>query len=366
MRAHRRCSAINAVAAPRSPLWRNMSDAEREAFYADAAASTPVKDVAEADQIALSYGYLIEQHHATGTVMDVEGAHCLSEAAEGAPMKIAFLGLGRMGRELAAHVLAAEHELTVWNRTASAAEGLVQRGARLGSTAARAVAGADAVITVLFGPDAVRDVVIDADLPIRPDALWIDVTTVAPADANAFATWAGERQVRYVHSPVIGSLGPARARALGVLLGGAAGVVEAARPIVSLWADPERLREYDSPAKAATGKLVANLSLAVAIQGVVEALRLGHSGGLSTDEVLATLDRTPLSIMKDLKGDSIRSGRFGDTQFSADLLNKDTRLMLHSSVYPLPATTAASESLEAARRAGRGGEDFAVVAADDS
>ena len=59
---------------------------------------------------------------------------------------------------------------------------------------------------------------------------------------------------------------------------------------------------YDTAAKAATAKLVANLTVAVAMQGFVEALRLGESGGLTTDEVIAALDKTTLSAVKDAEG----------------------------------------------------------------
>lgn len=280
-------------------------------------------------------------------------------------MKIAFLGLGRMGRELAGHVLEAGHDLTVWNRTAASGEDLVRRGARQASTPAEAVRGAEAVLTMLFGPDTVRAVVVDADLPFERDALWIDLTTVSPAAATAFGEWASRKHVRFVHSPVLGSVGPARAGTLGVLLGGDPAAVSAAKPIVSLWADPERLRTYDSAAKAATAKLVANLSVGVAMQGLVEALRLGHSGGLSTDEVLAALDKTFFSAVKDAKGEYVRTGRFEDTQFSADALRKDARLMVTTSEHPLPAVTALYESLETAQRAGRGGDDFSVIAAPE-
>jgi 3-hydroxyisobutyrate dehydrogenase len=280
-------------------------------------------------------------------------------------MKIAFLGLGRMGRELAAHLLTDGHDLTVWNRTRSAVEILVNQGAKGASTPAAAVDGAEVVITVLFGPDTVRAVVLDASLPIEEGALWIDITTVSPADTDSFSEWAKSAGVRYVHSPVIGSLVPARARALGVLVGGDTDAVAAARPVVSTWAAKDRLREYDTSAKAATAKLVANLALAVSMQGFVETLRLGQSGGLTTEEVVQALDLTVLSAIKNAKGENVRSGEFGETQFSAVALAKDTRLMVHSSQDPLPALTAAFESLETAIRAGRGGDDFSVIAADD-
>jgi 3-hydroxyisobutyrate dehydrogenase len=280
-------------------------------------------------------------------------------------MKIAFLGLGRMGRELAVHLLNDGHEVTVWNRTGSAVGNFTEQGAKGVTTAVEAVDGAEVVITVLFGPDAVREVVLDGRLPIAQGALWIDITSVSPADAETFNSWATDAGIRYVHSPVVGSLAPARARALGVLLGGSPDAIAAARPIVSLWAGKDRLHEYESPAKAATAKLVANLTLAVSMQGFVEALRLGRSGGLTTDEVIQALDKTPLSAVKDLKGENVRTGSHDDTQFSTNLLAKDARLMVHTSDLPLPALTAGFQSLTDAIRAGRGEADFSVIAAGD-
>lgn len=281
-------------------------------------------------------------------------------------MRIAYLGLGRMGAELATHVIAAGHDVRLWNRTTARAERLAAAaggGAVAVPGAEEAVDGAELVITTLFGPDTVREVVLAGDLPFAPGAVWVDVTTVAPGDAAEFGAWAAERGLGYVHSPVVGSLGPARERALGVLAGGAAGAVEKALPVVSLWADPDRLRTFDSPAKAAASKLVANLALATTMQAVAEALALGEGGGLSVDEVLEQLgDKTPLAVMTQLKGDLVRDGSFEPAQFSADALAKDAGLMLRTAVEPLPSVTAAYVALRAAQEAGRGDSDFSVIA----
>ncbi|HEY2556124.1 MAG TPA: NAD(P)-dependent oxidoreductase, partial [Diaminobutyricibacter sp.] len=280
--------------------------------------------------------------------------------------RISFIGLGRMGRELVVHLIDAGHEVTVWNRSAPAAEEVGERGATVARTAADAVSGAEVVVSALFGPDAVREVIVDGGLPFVPSALWIDVTTVAPADATAFADWASKAGVRYVHSPVIGSLAPARAGRLAVLVGGDPDAATEAAGIVSVWADPDKLRMIDSAAKAATGKLIANLALAVSMEGLVEALRLGHSNHLNTDEVLSTLALSTLAPLAAGKGDTIRQRAFDDTQFSVDLLLKDTRLMIASSRSPLPAVSVVHEALEDASRDGRGEKDIAVIAERDA
>lgn len=272
--------------------------------------------------------------------------------------RLAFLGLGRMGRILAGHLVTAGHEVRVWNRSQGADAELVSEGAIAAATPEEAVAGAAVVFTALFGPPAVREVVLEG-LDLAPGTTWVDITTVAPSDADDFAAWAQERGVAYVHSPVIGSLAPAAKRALGVLVGGA----EAARavPYVSLWADPARLQVVPTAAAAATGKLVANLALAVSYQGLVEAVRLGRSGGLDVENVLTILNGTGLGAIAAMKGDNLRTGDFSHTQFSADLLLKDAGLMLHTTDQPLPALTAAAQALLIAQQSGHGDDDFSVI-----
>jgi 3-hydroxyisobutyrate dehydrogenase len=281
--------------------------------------------------------------------------------------KIAFLGLGRMGRQLVAHLIEDGLDVTVWNRNRSVAEQVAATGATLAATAADAVRDADVILTVLFGPDAIRDVIVNGALPFSPSATWIDVTTIGPAEATGFQAWAHDHQLNYAYSPVIGSLGPARARALGVLIGGTDDAIAVARPIVSHWADPARLSTYDAPGKAAAGKLVANAALAVTMQGLVEALRIGRGGGLTAAEVIERcLDKTALAVIATLKGDTLLTGNYSDTQFSVNALAKDVGLMIGTADTPLPALTAALEAFVTAQREGHGEEDFSVVAAQDT
>lgn len=279
-------------------------------------------------------------------------------------MKIAFLGLGRMGRELVTHLIDNGHQVTVWNRSPGPAEEVGRRGARVAPSAAEAVADADAVVSVLFGPETVREVIVAGGLPFLPGALWIDVTTVSPADADDFSAWAAERGLAYAHSPVIGSLAPARAGSLAVLIGGETDAVRAARRVVGLWADPDKLRTFPAAHDAAAAKLVANLALAVGTEALAEALRLGTSAGLSAEQALETLSLTPLAALAATKGPVVASGDYTDAQFSAAALAKDTRLMLSSADVPLPAVALVAAELQRAVDAGRGEEDFSVIASD--
>ena len=271
-------------------------------------------------------------------------------------MRIAFLGTGRMGTELARHLLAG-HEVTVWNRSPERAQPLVESGATLAASPQEAVCGAGVVITSLFGPDAVREQVTMPGL-IPAGVPWIDTTTVSPADAEEFAG----AVATYIAVPVVGSLGPARAGMLGVYVGTAdEGLRTMATELVAPWADPDRLRGVDSPQKAAVGKLLANLALAVSAEGLREALALGEATGTSSEEVLDMLGSTGLAFIAGMKGPFVRGERSTEGgDFTVDAIAKDARLMLNTAG-ELPAVEAALTSLEEQQQEGRGEHDFSAI-----
>src|SRR3954470_19634441 len=97
--------------------------------------------------------------------------------------KIAFLGLGLMGKPMAARLLHAGHDLTVWNRTPEKTKPLVDEGAATAPTPAKAAAGAEVVITMLATPEALEQVVFGDDglaQSLQPGQIFIEMSTVGP------------------------------------------------------------------------------------------------------------------------------------------------------------------------------------------
>ena len=286
-------------------------------------------------------------------------------------MRIAFLGLGRMGRELVAHLLSdGSYQVVVWNRTVDKAAPCVELGAELAEKASDAVRDAQVIITCLFGPQAVQDVVLDGDLPWADGACWMDTSTVGPQFARTCAAWASANGIGYVQAPVLGSLGPARAGQLGVLIGSPdEGARALAHEVSSLWADADRIVEYEEAGKAAAGKLLVNYGLAVGMQGLIEACQVGEAGGVTPQEAvaLAKLPKTPLSVIAGMKGDALLSHDYSDTQFSASLLAKDAHLMLETAAgVQLPALEVATAALDQACQKGHGEDDFSAMATTSS
>src|SRR5690348_11240867 len=132
---------------------------------------------------------------------------------------IAFLGLGRMGTPMATRLLAAGHELTVWNRTAARAEPLVAAGAKPAATVAEAVRDADVVITMLADPAAVADVADQFADALRPGTVLIDMSSIGPDAVKALRERIPD-SVSLIDAPVMGSVDAAADGKLIILAGG--------------------------------------------------------------------------------------------------------------------------------------------------
>jgi 3-hydroxyisobutyrate dehydrogenase len=274
-------------------------------------------------------------------------------------MRVAFLGLGRMGAAMARHVLDADHELVVWNRTPGKAGDLVAAGATEAKTPAAAAEGADAVVLMLFGPESVREVLPQV---VREGLLIIDSTTIGPEAAHEFARTAKAAGARYIDAPVAGSVQPATDGTLGVLAGADEADWADAEKLLHLWGDPAKVRRVGPIGSGSALKLVVNQGLGVLAAGLGEALRIGTELGLDRELVLDVLSGGPYAFTIGQKRAMVESGDFSATSFSIDLMAKDLDLAVRTARdAKLDVTRAA---LDAARRsidAGHSGEDYAAI-----
>src|ERR1039458_5747755 len=122
-------------------------------------------------------------------------------------MKIAFLGLGNMGSHMARHLLHAGHDVTVWNRTPSKADGLRAQGAKIGKSAGETVKDAEAVITMLADDHAVESAALHSGgvLDHLPSgAVHISMSTISVALSQKLAEEHGKRGQQYIAAPVFG------------------------------------------------------------------------------------------------------------------------------------------------------------------
>ena len=148
-------------------------------------------------------------------------------------MKVGFIGLGHMGAGMAANLLKAGHDVTVYNRTRSKVETLVAQGARAAASVSDACSG-DAVMTMLANDDAVESVVfsdgsIIGSLPAA--AIHISSSTISVALSERLEAAHAKAGQRFVSAPVFGRPDVAAAGQLFVVAAGSPDAVEAAAPL---------------------------------------------------------------------------------------------------------------------------------------
>ncbi|HEY8774799.1 MAG TPA: NAD(P)-dependent oxidoreductase [Gaiellaceae bacterium] len=263
-------------------------------------------------------------------------------------MRVAVLGTGIMGSGITRNLAAAGHEVQAWNRTRAKAEGL---GAEVADTPAEAVAGAEAVITMLADGPAVDAVLPDLD----PAILWVQMSTVGVADTERFA----ERHPRFVDAPVLGSKPQAESGELLVLGSGRERPDELFDAIASrvMWLD-------DEPGAGTRLKLVVNLWIMNLVENLAETFAFAEALGLDPKRFLEAIEgRAMDSPYAQLKGEKILSGDFS-AAFALRHAAKDVRLALEAARaagIELGLGPKTLERLERAIELGHGDDDTAAV-----
>lgn len=268
-------------------------------------------------------------------------------------MRVGFCGLGIMGSRMAAHVVAAGHEVTVWTHTPGKAQAWAdQHGARVADTPAQAAEGADAVITMLVDGAQVAWALEGVTEP-----LCIDMSTIGAPAARALAEGR-----RFVDAPVSGSTPGAESGTLTIMVGGAPEDVEAAMPL--LRAMGERIVHAGPVGHGQAIKVITNAVAAANTATLAQALAVGQRCGVDTGALIELLGATAsASRMVDLKAQPMVDRDY-TTLFKLEQMLKDVRLCLeqaHEVHAPFPAAAEAAELLEGGMARGLGEADFAAV-----
>ena len=204
--------------------------------------------------------------------------------------RIGFVGLGTMGAAMAGHVARAGHPLIVWNRTPGKAGELAKLGATEAPDPARLAAASDVVVvcvsdtadveSVLFGPGGVAE-------GIRPGALVIDCSTIAPGATRDFAVRLAGRGAAMVDAPVSGGSEGAQKATLTIFVGGAPADVERARPILARLG--QTITHVGPIGSGQAVKAVNQVILAGTYLGVAEGIVLAIKAGLDVEQVVGAL-----------------------------------------------------------------------------
>lgn len=272
--------------------------------------------------------------------------------------RIGFLGLGAMGSRMAARLLAAGHDLTVWNRSPDAAARLTRSGARMAKTPRAAAMRQDFVFSMLRDDTAAAGVWLGDDGALSgmaPDAVGVECSTLSLPGvrhlAQAFAT-AGRD---LVEAPLAGSRPQAEAGSLIFLAGGEAGPIDRLRPV--LLAMGSALHHAGPCGAGCLAKLHVNAMFGAGLAVTAEFIGLIRKAGLDPAPILAAWAETPVAAPA-LK--LAAPGMLGDSfppAFPIDLVAKDFAMMQRSATgagAAMPVTKELGQIFAAARDEGLG------------
>src|SRR6266487_4189409 len=280
-------------------------------------------------------------------------------------MKIGFIGLGIMGSRMAANLQKHGYSLVVFNRTRAKAEPLLGPCGTFSDSPAKLAEQVDVLFTMLAHPDAVEQAALGTNgflNHLRPNALWVDCSSVNPSFSKKMAAEAAQREVHFVDAPVTGSASPAAEAKLIFWVGADTADLERIRPLLLCMGN--KIVHAGGHGMGTSMKMVINLLLGTGMAAFAEAMALGEGLGISRrmlfDSLLGTPAVAPFVAMKRQK---IESGNY-DAEFPLRWMQKDMHLAsvsAYESGVAIPLTNAAKEVYRLAMREGHAAQDFSAV-----
>jgi 3-hydroxyisobutyrate dehydrogenase-like beta-hydroxyacid dehydrogenase len=282
--------------------------------------------------------------------------------------RLGFIGMGGMGSRMAARLLAAGYDVTVYNRHRERTRPLEERGAKVASEPRDLAAHADIVLSSLADDAALEEVMLwpgGALVSASPGTILIEMSTVSLALSHRLHDLARQGGVLVLDAPVSGTTTVAEKGELVIFVGGDKAAYERCLPVLQVLS---RQAHYMGPAGAGIAmKLCANTLLGLGIQALAEAVALGLKAGLQRERLVEVLGATAVvSPSQKSKLDNVRNEAYPPA-FPLRLMVKDYRLILDTAMdlsAAMPATAAAQQvsAAELARQSASGrDEDFSSV-----
>jgi 3-hydroxyisobutyrate dehydrogenase-like beta-hydroxyacid dehydrogenase len=280
--------------------------------------------------------------------------------------RVGFIGLGIMGSRQAASLRRAGYELTVHNRTRERADAwAAEHGGDVAATPREVGERADVVITMVVDGPQVEALLLDEDgaaAAAKPGTLFIDMSTIGPADARRIGAALAERGHRFVDAPVTGSAPKAEDGTLTIMAGGSDEDMARAMPLLD--AMGEIIVHVGEVGTGQQVKVLSNAVSAVNCATLAQALVVGRRAGVDLEALLKVMGAgSANSTMLQLKGEPMLAHDFSPL-FKLDHMLKDVRLCLQEAREAgaaFPAAALAGELYAAGSGRGLGEQDFAAV-----
>ena len=273
-------------------------------------------------------------------------------------MNIGFIGLGGMGRPMAAHLLAAGHALTVWSRRPAAADFLRGLGAVWADSPAELARRSEIVCTNVTGSADVAGLAQQLIEGFAPDSIHIDFSTIAPSAARTIADGYAERGVEFVDAPVSGGTAGAQAATLAIMWGGKSALAGRLEPVFKCLG--KTVVRIGNVGAGQVAKACNQLVMVAAIEATAEAARLAQAAGVDFGRVRTALQGgSAASRVLDFFGGKMAARDFA-AGVEARLHHKDFAMVMETAAQagiPLPVAGSVMQQLDGLMAAGWGTQD---------
>ena len=247
--------------------------------------------------------------------------------------KVSFIGLGVMGYPMAGFISKAGHDVTVFNRTKAKAEKWVKEyKGKAANTPAEAAKESDFIFTCVGNDDDLREVSIGKDglfKSAKKDSVYVDNTTASAEVARELYKEAKNKGFHFLDAPVSGGQAGAESGALTVMIGGDTAAFKKAEPIITCYSKKAKL--LGGPGSGQLTKMMNQMCIAGAVQGLAEALNFGINAGLNADDVIETISKgAAQSWQMDNRYKTMVADKF-DYGFAVDWMRKDLKIAIEES-----------------------------------
>ena len=277
---------------------------------------------------------------------------------------IGFVGLGNMGGNMAARLLASGHPVSGWQRSREHAQHLIEQGLQWRETPRAVAEGAEVVVTSLPDDAVLDEVATAADgilAGLGEDGIWIDMSTVSPQKSRELATRVRAEGAWMLDAPVSGSVPQVQAGTLTIMVGGDEDAYRRVEPLLRELGTPNYIGDNG---QGLVLKLAINISLAVQMLAFAEGLLLAERSGIDRQRALDVMEESPIGSPMLRARASIILDPPDDAWFDLRFMHKDIELALDAARrlgIPLPAASRADEVLEQAVALGYERRDLAVL-----
>ncbi|RKF21709.1 NAD(P)-dependent oxidoreductase [Altericroceibacterium spongiae] len=282
-------------------------------------------------------------------------------------MKTGFCGLGNMGEAMAATLVAAGFDVTVWNRSPEPVQALAEKGATSADTVQQAAENADILIAMLPDDTVTRQVLVESGaLDALPEgAVFINMATVSIAFSRELDEFLAGKGLHYLAAPVLGRPDVAAAGALNILAAGRQDALDTAMPVLE--AMGSKVWHFgDEPQQANAVKLAVNAMIAGAIGMMGESVALAQGYGIDRGQFIELISTTLFaSPVYQGYGRAIAEERYEPAGFKLSLGLKDVRLALEAGErvnVPQPISAILRDALIDALAHHQGDQDWASLA----